>query len=118
METFVDRARVIMARIKDDTSPLESKASPTIALKYADAFIKVFRKDLLQDENGVPVDISTISNAIKATVYIDRLRIFHKDVFTDSRITPVADTARNTEKGIVDTEFTNELGIKEEIITQ
>jgi len=112
-ETFVDRARVIMARVKDDKSPLDSKASAAISIKYADAFIKALRPDLLQDENGNPIDLSTISNEDKGKAYINELRKFHKAVLRGSRISTVQTTARKAEEAKINTEFSDDFGEKE-----
>lgn len=112
-ETFVDRARVTMARIKDDSSPLDSKVSAAIATKYADAFIIVKRPDLLVDADGDPIDISTIANETKGQVYINELRKFHKEILLSSRVPQAVDTAKGDEEDLIDTEFPSDLGAPE-----
>ncbi len=112
-ENFVDRTRVAMARIKNDVSPLDSRVDAATAVKYADAFIKVFRQDLLVDASGNPVDIGTIPNETKGKAYINQLRSFHKDILSASRVAPVAKTATDAEKAAVDTEFPIDLGTEE-----
>lgn len=110
-ENFVDRARVVMARVKDDTSPLESKISPAIALKYADAFIKVYRADMLIDPvTESPIDISTIPNEDKAKAYIDKLRSFHKEVLELSRVPQAGTAGIKAEEDLIETEFPLDLG--------
>jgi len=113
MENFVNRARVAMARIKDDTGPWDSKASAAIAIKYADAFIRALRPDLLQDASGNPIDISTISNEDKGKAYINELRKFHKRVLRDSRIPTAKTTARIAEDAVINTEFPVDFGTEE-----
>jgi len=117
-ETFVDRARVAMARIKDDTSPLDSTVSAAIALKYANAFIKVHRPDLLVNVDPdtritTPVDIATIPNETKAQVYINKLREFHMETLITSRVHEAGDAARIAEQATIETEFPIDLGAEE-----
>lgn len=114
-ETFLNRVCVILARIKDSTSPLDSKVSVADAIEFVNAFIEEFREDLLIDKEGLPIDIATISHEEKCCAYINQLRIFHGDVFTSSRVIPVAEAARRTEQVLVDIEFLNKLGTKEKV---
>ena len=113
-DNLIDRARVIMARIKDDTSPLDSKAAGNLAIKYANSFLILYRPDLLKDSNGNSIDIGTIDNETKAIVYVNQLREFHKNVLSASRVPSSASIATVAEQALVDVEFPIDLGAEEE----
>jgi len=106
-ETYVDRARVIMARVKDDSSPLDSKATAPTAIKFADAFAEAF---------GLPVDTvdpENPTNEEKARTYINALRDLHRRVIRESRVRVAKETARLAEEAAVNSEMDADIGVNE-----
>lgn len=98
---IIDRARIIMARIKDDSEPDNSKISAAIATKYADAFVGVFRS---------PGLVASLTNTEKSIIYIAELKRMHKDILKRSRVPVKAIDAEVSERALIDTEFAAEFG--------
>lgn len=101
-ETNVDRARVIMARLKNNASPLNGKIDPATGLKYVNAFVNIF----------APQHIDS-SNEVKATIYINALRKFHRDMYLDTQLQANVNSAIENTKTTITSEVENELGTTE-----
>ena len=106
-ENYIDRARVIMARVKDDSSPLDGKADAATAIKFADAFVAVYG---LPDDT---VDPQNPTNEEKARAYVNALRDFHRQTVRRLRTRSAGRAARAAEAAVVKAEMDTDIGVDE-----
>jgi len=112
-ETYINRARVILARVKNDSSPLESKIGVTEGSRYVDAVVKVYAKNLLIDANGDPILIGNVPNEDKAKAYVNHLRQHHKEFYAASIVPAAVNTERDSQLTTANATADSDLGTPE-----